>query len=184
VCKLEPHGELLRGYLAMLVVITQYRGLGIGSELVKRSIHQMAEQEADEVTLEAEVTNKGALALYQNLGFIRDKRLTRYYLSGSDAFRLKLMLPLHPSKLQQMQEEQLLEHSAKDQDIAEGLEELSTSEVSNRGADSHASELRGQHACGAGGAMESNGNPEVQGKVLGIAGTVPPLPIDRLSGGG
>ena len=30
VCKLEPHGDLLRGYLAMLVVISQYRGLGIG----------------------------------------------------------------------------------------------------------------------------------------------------------
>ena len=33
---------------------------------------------ADEVVLEAEVTNKGALGLYQNLGFIRDKYLIRY----------------------------------------------------------------------------------------------------------
>ena len=33
--------------------------------------------DADEVVLEAEVTNKGALALYQNLGFLRDKRLLR-----------------------------------------------------------------------------------------------------------
>ena len=49
----------------------------LGSELVKRSIREMASQKADEVVLEAEVTNKGALALYQNLGFIRDKRLQR-----------------------------------------------------------------------------------------------------------
>lgn len=52
------------------------------------------------VTLEAEVTNKGALALYGRLGFIRAKRLFRYYLNGVDAFRLKLLLPrpeLHPS---------------------------------------------------------------------------------------
>lgn len=52
------------------------------------------------VTLEAEVTNKGALALYGRLGFIRAKRLFRYYLNGVDAFRLKLLFPqpeLHPS---------------------------------------------------------------------------------------
>ena len=44
---------------------------------MKRSIQQMVNQRADEVVLEAEVTNEGALALYQNLGFIRDKRLQR-----------------------------------------------------------------------------------------------------------
>lgn len=47
-----------------------------------------------QVTLEAEVTNKGALALYGRLGFIRAKRLFRYYLNGVDAFRLKLLFPL------------------------------------------------------------------------------------------
>lgn len=46
-----------------------------------------------QVTLEAEVTNKGALALYGRLGFIRSKRLYRYYLNGVDAFRLKLLFP-------------------------------------------------------------------------------------------
>lgn len=45
------------------------------------------------MTLEAEVTNKGALALYGRLGFIRSKRLFRYYLNGVDAFRLKLLFP-------------------------------------------------------------------------------------------
>lgn len=45
------------------------------------------------MTLEAEVTNKGALALYGRLGFIRAKRLFRYYLNGVDAFRLKLLFP-------------------------------------------------------------------------------------------
>ena len=50
----------------------------------------------EEVALEAEVSNAGALRLYERLGFIRDKRLQRYYLNGSDAFRLKLLLPRHP----------------------------------------------------------------------------------------
>lgn len=55
---------------------------------------------SQKVTLEAEVTNKGALALYGRLGFVRAKRLFRYYLNGVDAFRLKLLFPsplLHPS---------------------------------------------------------------------------------------
>ena len=52
-----------------------------GTELVKRSIEEMAATKADEVVLEAEVTNKGALALYRNLGFLRDKRLLRFVSS-------------------------------------------------------------------------------------------------------
>jgi len=42
--------------------------------------------------LETEVTNKAALRLYENLGFVHDKRLFRYYLNGVDALRLKLWL--------------------------------------------------------------------------------------------
>lgn len=53
----------------------------------------MVDAGADEVVLEAEATNAGALRLYQGLGFVRDKRLARYYLSGADAYRLKLLLP-------------------------------------------------------------------------------------------
>ena len=45
-----------------------------------------------QVVLEAEVTNKAALGLYANLGFVRDKYLHRYYLNGADAYRLKLWL--------------------------------------------------------------------------------------------
>eukprot|EP00873_Tetraselmis_striata_P028140 jgi/Tetstr1/448404/TSEL_035674.t1 len=93
VCKLDPHGVALRGYLAMLVVEKAYRGKQIGTWLVRLAIDEMIAEGADEVVLEAEVTNRGALALYAGLGFIRDKRLLRYYLNGVDAFRLKLMLP-------------------------------------------------------------------------------------------
>lgn len=52
----------------------------------------MREEEATEVVLETEVTNLAAIALYEKLGFARDKRLYRYYLSGVDALRLKLWL--------------------------------------------------------------------------------------------
>ncbi|OIT01242.1 PREDICTED: N-alpha-acetyltransferase MAK3 [Nicotiana attenuata] len=93
VCKMGEHRGTFRGYIAMLVVLKPYRGKGIATELVTRSIKVMMESGCEEVTLEAEVTNKGALALYGRLGFIRAKRLFRYYLNGVDAFRLKLLFP-------------------------------------------------------------------------------------------
>ncbi|CAB4305898.1 unnamed protein product [Prunus armeniaca] len=96
VCKMGEHRNTYRGYIAMLVVIKPYRGKGIATQLVTRSIQVMMESGCEEVTLEAEVTNKGALALYGRLGFIRAKRLFRYYLNGVDAFRLKLLFPPPP----------------------------------------------------------------------------------------
>ncbi len=106
VCKMDVHGELLRGYIAMLVVEHAYRGLGVGprperacaewlltgfqllqglsvrvccagTQLVRLAIQEIVAGGADEVVLEAEVTNGGALALYEGLGFLRDKRLLR-----------------------------------------------------------------------------------------------------------
>ena len=54
-----------------------------GTELVKLTIAEMIRDQCEEVVLEAEVTNSGALTLYQNLGFIRDKRLHRYHSMSS-----------------------------------------------------------------------------------------------------
>jgi len=93
VCKLDLHKKVSRrGYIAMLAVDSNFRKLKIGSTLVKKAIEAMIDDEADEVVLETEITNKPALKLYENLGFVRDKRLFRYYLNGVDASRLKLWL--------------------------------------------------------------------------------------------
>eukprot|EP00887_Chlorella_sp_A99_P006203 scaffold3.g6203.t1 len=93
VAKADVHrGRRLRGYIAMLVVEAAYRSLGVGSALVRRVVAAMTDAGCAEVSLEAEVSNAGALRLYERLGFLRDKRLARYYLNGSDAFRLKLLL--------------------------------------------------------------------------------------------
>ncbi|CAB4394253.1 acyl-CoA N-acyltransferase [Rhizophagus irregularis] len=90
ICKLDRHRDALRGYIAMLAVKKEYRKRKIGTTLVKIVINAMKLKNADEIVLETEYTNLGALSLYHNLGFIRDKRLYRYYLNGVDAFRLKL----------------------------------------------------------------------------------------------
>lgn len=93
VCKLDIHRKVIkRGYIAMLAVDIKYRKRKIGSNLVRRAIQAMVEDDADEVVLETEITNRPALRLYENLGFVRDKRLFRYYLNGVDALRLKLWL--------------------------------------------------------------------------------------------
>lgn len=93
VCKLDYHRKSTkRGYIAMLAVDKDYRKQRIGSTLVRRAITEMIAGGADEVVLETEVTNKPALRLYEQLGFVRDKRLFRYYLNGVDALRLKLWL--------------------------------------------------------------------------------------------
>ncbi|CAN8031737.1 hypothetical protein HPB47_001410 [Ixodes persulcatus] len=93
VCKLDVHKKLVkRGYIAMLAVDAKYRKRKIGSTLVLKAIRAMISDDADEVVLETEITNKPALRLYENLGFVRDKRLFRYYLNGVDALRLKLWL--------------------------------------------------------------------------------------------
>ena len=76
----------------MLVVTKEYRKMKIGSQLVKLAVDAMIKSRATEIVLETEVTNKPALNLYGNLGFLRDKRLFRYYLNGLDALRLKLWI--------------------------------------------------------------------------------------------
>ena len=45
-----------------------------------------------QVVLETEFDNAAALSLYESLGFIREKRLYRFYLNGKDAFRLVLVV--------------------------------------------------------------------------------------------
>ncbi|KAM0718267.1 hypothetical protein Q7P37_006599 [Cladosporium fusiforme] len=93
VCKLEPHrGGPMRGYIAMLATREDYRGHGIATSLVKMAIEKMKAEDADEIALETEVDNIPSLRIYENLGFIRTKRLHRYYLNGNTAFRLILYL--------------------------------------------------------------------------------------------
>jgi peptide alpha-N-acetyltransferase len=95
ICKADVHtkSKVKRGYLAMLVVDKTYRKLKIGTKLAVMAINEMGNLDCKEAVLETEITNKGALRLYERLGFIRQKRLPKYYLNGNDAYRLKLWIP-------------------------------------------------------------------------------------------
>ncbi|EGV60157.1 N-alpha-acetyltransferase 30 [Yamadazyma tenuis] len=92
ISKINLHRNVrTRGYIGMLVIDPIYRKKGIAKKLVQLTIDAMIEADhVDEISLETEVINKGALRLYESLGFMRVKRLYKYYLSTHDAFRLIL----------------------------------------------------------------------------------------------
>ncbi|KZV64650.1 acyl-CoA N-acyltransferase [Peniophora sp. CONT] len=91
VCKQSMHRERInRGYIAMLSVNKANRKQGVASALVRHSVEAMKAHGVEEVALETEFDNAAALGLYSSLGFIREKRLHRFYLNGKDAFRLVL----------------------------------------------------------------------------------------------
>lgn len=93
ICKSESHrNSRLRGYIGMLAVDSAYRRRGIAKKLVEIVIDKMIENGCDEIMLETEVENKVALRLYEGMGFLRMKRMYRYYLNEGDAF--KLILPI------------------------------------------------------------------------------------------
>jgi peptide alpha-N-acetyltransferase len=76
----------------MLAVAAPYRGYGIATCLVQKAIDAMKIRNADEIVLETEETNIPAMRLYERLGFLRSKKLHRYYLNGNSAYRLVLLL--------------------------------------------------------------------------------------------
>ena len=87
--KAEAKKGRLRGYIAMLAVDGAYRKHGLGLRLAATLVEQMS-LTCEEVVLETEITNLAALRLYEKLGFVRDKRLPKYYMNGNDAFRLRV----------------------------------------------------------------------------------------------
>lgn len=102
ISKVEKHREVrIRGYIGMLVIDPVHRGKGLASQLVEVTIDKMIHQDGvDEISLETEVINTGALRLYESLGFMRTKRLYRYYLNTHDAFRL--ILPITEKSLKRV----------------------------------------------------------------------------------
>ncbi|GAA6027460.1 hypothetical protein JCM8097_007873 [Rhodosporidiobolus ruineniae] len=99
---------LNRGYLAMLSTKKEWRGRGVATHLLRLSLTVMlrpppsllanlppshpSRQPADEIVLETEADNFAALGFYAKMGFVREKRLHRFYLNSKDAYRLRLDL--------------------------------------------------------------------------------------------
>lgn len=81
-----------RGYVAMLAVQEQWRGQGIAKKLISKQVEVFKAKKADEVVLEAKCSNEAAVRLYESQGFLRTRRMHRYYIVMQDAYRLVLPL--------------------------------------------------------------------------------------------
>ncbi|GMK54230.1 hypothetical protein CspeluHIS016_0108160 [Cutaneotrichosporon spelunceum] len=97
ICKLDMHRErTMRGYIGMLSVDKAWRRRSIARKLVELAMSRMELAGANEIVLETEFDNGPSLALYEAMGFVREKRVHRFYSNGKDAFRLIRPLAQHP----------------------------------------------------------------------------------------
>jgi len=92
-------GVLLQSYLQLVPTATRLLRLSLSGMLrppaallASLPSEHPSRQPVDEVVLETEADNAAALAFYSKMGFVREKRLQRFYLNGKDAYRLRLDL--------------------------------------------------------------------------------------------
>ncbi len=81
-----------RGHVISVAVLPDYRGRGIGAQMMRKVIDKLKEENMEEVILEVRVSNTIARSLYFKLGFHDEDILRRYYLDGEDAALMKLSL--------------------------------------------------------------------------------------------
>ena len=73
-----------------IAVAAEYRRQGIGGQLVKELIGQLAERGSKSLSLEVRVSNESAIALYNKLGFQQVGRRPGYYRNPKeDAYILR-----------------------------------------------------------------------------------------------
>jgi len=79
-------GFVKKGHIVSVAVLENYRNRGIGKALTNEAINGIKLKKCDELYLEARCSNKEAVAMYENLGFVIKQRLKAYYRDGEDAY--------------------------------------------------------------------------------------------------
>ncbi len=76
-----------KGHIVSIGVLPQYRRVGIGYNLMVRSMRAMKHfYKASEAYLEVRVSNKPAISLYEKLGYRIVDVIKGYYADGEDAY--------------------------------------------------------------------------------------------------
>ena len=70
------------GHLTQICVLPEYRGLGIGHALIRRSLSRLGELGCRSASLTVTAANEGAVALYQRIGFRVTRRFPAYAWEG------------------------------------------------------------------------------------------------------
>ena len=77
--------------LYSLCVLPEARGMGCGKTLIKAGIDYGKKLGKKGLTLEVKTSNKFALALYKNMGFVTIKTLSSYYSCYEDGLKMRYL---------------------------------------------------------------------------------------------
>jgi len=88
------------GHIVSLAVLPAWRRKGIASQLVEELYRIFRKYGKKRVKLEVRLSNKAAIALYENLGFERRKIVKKYYEDGEDAVMMKKRLEENAKNLE------------------------------------------------------------------------------------
>lgn len=78
-------GFYTSGDITNIAVLPEFRGKGIGSQLVEAMQKEAKSKNINNLFLEVRVSNKIAIALYEKCGFKRINIRKKYYSNGEDA---------------------------------------------------------------------------------------------------
>ncbi|CAD5122110.1 DgyrCDS10560 [Dimorphilus gyrociliatus] len=101
--KVEGTGDNWHGHVTALTVAPEYRRLGIARKLMQSLEEYSEKQDCHFVDLFVRVSNKVAIKMYENFGYIVYRRVLSYY-SGTpteaeeDAFDMRKALPADKEK--------------------------------------------------------------------------------------
>jgi ribosomal-protein-alanine N-acetyltransferase len=85
-------GLAKKGHIISIAVLEEHRNQGIGSTLIKNALEEVRKASGRECYLEVRTTNKGAIELYQKLGFKISSTLHGYYKDGESAYTMAMPL--------------------------------------------------------------------------------------------
>jgi ribosomal-protein-alanine N-acetyltransferase len=89
---LRRFGLARKGHIVSVAVLEPHRRKGVGRILVEEALQAMRRRGCTEAYLEVRVSNAGATALYDRLGFQQSARLENYYRDGEAAYQMSYPL--------------------------------------------------------------------------------------------
>jgi len=82
-----------QGYVGMLSVAPTHQRMSLATTSLRLSLAALhTSYSCRTIILEVEASNAGAMRVYEKEGFVREQLCKRYYLNGSDAYRLRLYM--------------------------------------------------------------------------------------------
>lgn len=79
-------------HLISIAVLREHRRRGVASALLQNLMERLEHRGVDELWLEVNTGNEGAITLYEKFGFAKMMILENYYSDGSPALRMRLSL--------------------------------------------------------------------------------------------